>query len=340
MAPVAAAAARSSPLRPGSRAPPTGRPSAAAPVVPSPMSPPTPTPTPASRSTTPATANASTKKANTDTDPTPWCTIGGTSLASPLIASVFALAGGATASNTPPRPCTKMSSKTRPRCTTSLRLQRRMRRELPPCKARRRPLRLHVDCGRRPICNARPLPAKAGTTTAPPGSAPPTGSPPSSPHEQPSERTTKSDVKRQSVSGSEGNGTSGSGRTKQSRATTAAGPAVATRTTTARAALHHRQQVQLSVAAQRAPPSATPPPAAAKPTDQAHRLRPHPDRAPRAGPSPGRRSPRWPSPSPSAPPRACAPRSPSSSGYMDTTAGCPCRERSRSARPRDTTGGI
>ena len=81
-----------SPPSPGSRASRTGPRSAAAPNVPSRTSPPTPTPTPAWPSTTRPRMRIRTKR---QVNTSHWCTIGGTSVASPLIASVFALAGGA-----------------------------------------------------------------------------------------------------------------------------------------------------------------------------------------------------------------------------------------------------
>ena len=91
-APVGAAAASARRCRPGSRAPSDWESSAAAKIEPSPMSPPTPTPTRASRSTTRLRMRY---EEGGVMHVGHWCTIGGTSLASPLIASVFALAGGA-----------------------------------------------------------------------------------------------------------------------------------------------------------------------------------------------------------------------------------------------------
>ena len=69
-----------------------------------------------------------------------WCTLGGTSLASPIIASVFALAGGAAASPTRPPPSTRKRWRPRLRCTRHQRVQRRMQ---PALQHLHRGLRLH-----------------------------------------------------------------------------------------------------------------------------------------------------------------------------------------------------
>ncbi len=88
------AAATRSPPNPGSRPSPTGLEWAAAPSVPWPTSPRTPTPTPGWPSTTPCPTIQEEESGELVNRPLEWWPIGGTSVASPIVASMFALAGG------------------------------------------------------------------------------------------------------------------------------------------------------------------------------------------------------------------------------------------------------
>ena len=108
-----------SPRSPGSRASPTGRGSAAETNAPSPMSPRTRTPTPASPSTTPSPECEYRYEEAKVKHVLYWCTIGGTSVASPLIASTFALAGGANGVEYPAKTLYENEVKSPDRCTTS-----------------------------------------------------------------------------------------------------------------------------------------------------------------------------------------------------------------------------
>ena len=105
-----------------------------------------------------------------------WCTFGGTSVASPLIASTFALAGGANKVEYPAKTLYENEVKSPGRCTTSPLGQTGNARNpslKPVSRAARLPKRPKAVPPKRSALRGR-------ATTGPPGSGRPTGSPRSS----------------------------------------------------------------------------------------------------------------------------------------------------------------